>query len=86
MYKYIWEGLEDCGFTESEYDECLFTNGIVMVLFWVDDTILYTKDKALIDKVILSLKDEYLLEREKDIAGFLGIKMTKNTQDGIVTL
>ena len=52
----------------------------------MDDAICYAKDKALIDRVILSLKDEYLLERKEDIAGFLGIIITKNTPDGTVTL
>ena len=42
-----------------------------MVLFWVDDCIFYAKDTTIIDEVIDSLKDEFLLEREEDMVEFL---------------
>ena len=73
FYKHLREGLEDRGFIKSAYDDCLFTNGTVIIFFWVDDCILYSKEPKAIDKVINSLKDGYLLEKEEDMAGFLGI-------------
>ena len=57
-----------------------------MVLFWVDDCIFYAKDNASIDTIISSLKDEFLLEREEDMAGFLGLKITRDVNKGTVTL
>ena len=57
-----------------------------MLLFWVDDCIFYSKENAAIDKVIDSLKDECLLEREDDIAGFLGLKIDQDTTNGTITL
>jgi hypothetical protein len=48
-----------------------------MVLFWVDDCIFYAKDNTSINAIISSLKDEYLLEREEDMAGFLGLEDKK---------
>ena len=44
-----------------------------MVLFWVDSYIFNAPDKQSVDDVIISLKDEFLLEREEDVAGFLGL-------------
>ena len=58
---------------KSSYDDCLFTNGTVVIFFWVVDCILYSKEPKAIYKVIDSLKDGYLLEKEEAVAGFLGI-------------
>ena len=52
-----------------------------MILFWVDDAIFYAKSKKSIDDVILSLNDTLLLEGEEDMAGFLGMNISRN-EDG----
>ena len=75
------QGLESRGFKKSDHDDFLFTNGETFVLFWVDDCIFYSKTQSLIDKVILSLKDEFLLEREEDMAGFLGINISRDANN-----
>ena len=49
-----------------------------MVLFWVDDTIFYAKDSSSINAIISDLKHEFLLEREEDMAGFLGLSISRN--------
>ena len=36
--------------------------------------------------MIDSLKDNFLLERENDMARFLGLQINRNTEDGSVTL
>ena len=57
-----------------------------MVLFWVDDCIFYAKEHNSIDTIISSLKDKFLLEREEDMAGFLGLKITRDAEKGTFTL
>ena len=57
-----------------------------MILFWVDDCIFYAKHKKQIDDIIHSLKDEFLLEKEEDIDGFLGIKISRDDQERTITL
>ena len=52
-----------------------------MILFWMDDAIFFAKSKKSIDDVILSLKDIFLLEREEDMAEFLGINISRS-KDG----
>ena len=47
----------------------------------MDDCIFYSKTKSTIDKVILSLKDEFLLEREEDMTGFLGINISRGDEN-----
>ena len=86
FYKHLRSGLESRGFTKSNHDDCLFTNGEIMVLFWVDDCIFYAKESSSIDAMITSLKDEFLLEREEDMAGFLGLNITRDADKGTITL
>ena len=88
FYKHLRGGLESRGFEKSAHDDCLFTNGTVMILFWVDDAIFYVKSKKIIDDVILSLKDNFLLEKEEDMAGFLCINISRSKDGGkeIITM
>ena len=50
----------------------------MLVLFWVDDCIFYAKEAKCIDIFITSLKDKFLLKKEDDVAGFLGIHIDRN--------
>ena len=46
----------------------------------------FTKNKAIIDDVINSLKDRCLLEKEEDATEFLGIQVTRNSKNGMTTI
>ena len=85
FHRHLRQGLESRGFVKSDHDDCIFTNGTVVTLFWVDDCIFYSKRIDQIDRLILDLKDEFLLERESDISGFLGLHMDKS-KEGVVIL
>ena len=84
FYKHLRQGLESRGFVKSDYDDCLFMNGDIMVLFWVDDCIFYSNTNSAIDKLIDNLKDEFLLEKEEDMAGFLGLQIDRTTPGTVV--
>ena len=49
----------------------------MVVSFSVDDCIFYIKDNKSIDEVILSLIDDFLLEREEDLNGCWGIQFKR---------
>ena len=55
---------------ESDYDDCLFTNGDIVILFWTNDYMFYSKHKGVIDKLNIDLKEEFLLEKRKIWQGF----------------
>ena len=57
-----------------------------MVLFWVDDYIFYAENKERIVEIILSMKNEFLLEREEGLARFLGIQIERNKQNNKIIL
>ena len=75
----------------SKFDHCLFYDDKVMVMCYLDDCIFLAKNKEHIDDLIERLRkpqnkdhDAFLLNKEEDYAGFLGIdiresKTTKGT-------
>ena len=85
FYRHLQQGLESRGFIKSDHDDYLFISGIVISLFWVDDYVFYSKESNAIEKLILNLKDEFLLKRESDMAKCLGLKIDR-TKEGQVVL
>ena len=57
-----------------------------MILFWVDDCIFFAKDKKMIDEVIDSLNDSFLIEREENVAGFLGLSIERDRKGETLSL
>jgi hypothetical protein len=57
-YEKLRKGLEDRGFKVSRVDPCLFHSKKVIVVSYVDDCLLFAKDKADIDALIQSFKDD----------------------------
>ena len=80
FYNHLRQGLESRDFIKPDHDDCLSTNGTITVLFWVDDAIFYSKSDTPIQNLILDLKDEFLLKKEADMAGLLGLKIDYTTE------
>ena len=55
-------------------------------MFWANNCIFYAKDKRSIGDIILSVKIEFLFEREENLAGFLGIQIEPNKENNKITL
>ena len=82
FFKCLQDALVSQGFKQSESDPCLFISKKVICVCYVDDCLFFARDPKDIDKVIASLQDEnkpdqLLLSVKDDVAGFLGIWMTK---------
>ena len=86
FYQHLQEGLEDRKFKKSDQDDRLFTNGTVVVLFWVDNCTFYSKESKDIDDMVSNLKDGFLLEREEDVAEFLEIKINRDKYNVTISL
>jgi hypothetical protein len=85
-YQNLRSKLEDLGFVACESDPCLFVSDKVIALVYVDDTLLYARNQADIDAVIQGLHDQGMdLQREEDVAGFLGVHIDRRT-DGTIKL
>ena len=86
FYHYLREGLENRVFKKSSCDNWLFIHGEFIVLFWVDDYIFYVKYLYTIDDTVNSLKDEFLIEREENMAGFLALQIQRDETAGTIIL
>jgi hypothetical protein len=86
FFLHLKEKLEKLGFTQSENDPCLFMNDKVICIVYVDDILFYSPKESYIQEVIEALKKENMeLEVESDVAGFLGVLITKKP-DGTIHL
>jgi hypothetical protein len=85
FFEKLREGLLERGFTQSEFDLCLFMKKGIICVVYVDDTIFAGPDRALIDAEIKGLgvsskekSHSFYLRDEGEVGDFLGIRITKN--------
>ena len=87
FWKYITEKLESCGLKQSKFDPCLFIGPDVMCIVYVDNLVFWSRDVAKIDRVAMELcKLGVMLEQEDDAAGFLGVKMERDSNTGLLEM
>ena len=65
LYKHLRQWLESRGVEELDHDECLFIDGEIVVLFWVDAYIIYAKNGEAIDTLIQVLKIIFFWNKRK---------------------
>jgi hypothetical protein len=73
-------------FSQSRLDPCLFYSATVTLVVYVDDVICASKDPTAIQTVLDSLKSEFTLTEEGELATFLGISVDRNRTDKSFTL
>jgi hypothetical protein len=87
FWKYITEKLKKCGLKQSKFDPCLFVGPSVMCIIYVNNLIFWSWDVANINKVTMKLcKLGVALEQEDDTAGFLGVKMERDSTTGLLEM
>jgi len=72
-YEHIRDGLIRHGFKNSLVDPCLFTKRKVLLILYVDDTVIISPDKEAIKQVAQSLEQGFALTDEGPIGHYLGI-------------
>ena len=84
-WKFMVEKLEVCGINQSKLDHCLFVGDKVMQVLYVDDLLLWpTANQHIIDLGNELNEVGVDLEEEDDVAGFLGVKLTKTPGGSMV--
>ena len=82
-FDYLRNGLEKRGWKRSDVDECLFTkNGIILVVY-VDDAILVSPYKSMIQREISSLQEEFDLTDDGALKDYLGTCFAKHADGSI---
>ena len=87
FFQHLKAKLEKIGFVSSEADLCLFISEKVICIVYVDDTLLFSSHSEFIDEVLSQLREEDLdLEEEDGVAGFLGIKVDRDSKSGEIKM
>ena len=87
FWKYMVEKMEACGCMQSELDPCLFVSEHVIAVMFVDDILFWSKDEKHIHDLAMQLREQGVdLEQEDDAAGFLGVRLEKNEETGMLEM
>jgi Reverse transcriptase (RNA-dependent DNA polymerase) len=88
FFQHLKAKLDAIGFESQEsIDSCLFISDKVIVLLYVDDTLLFSPEESYINDAIEELKrSDMELEVEDSIAGFLGVHIERNNIDNTIKL
>ena len=81
------------GFIQSIADPCVFMSADVICLIYVDDALLFYKNKSAMESLKLKMKNNGMLFRKEDsVAGYLGVHINRRndsticlTQKGLVS-
>ena len=85
-FEHLKTGLIKRGFRQSTIDPCLFTKDDMILLVYVDDTLIFAKDQKVIQVLIESLRSEFDLTDEGDnVKQFLGVKISHH-KDGSIEM
>jgi Reverse transcriptase (RNA-dependent DNA polymerase) len=78
-YKYLSKGLcKKLGFTQSNYDPCVFWRGKVILVIYTDDTIVTGPNIEEVEKAIKDIANEFVITTEPMVSDFLGVKVTRD--------
>jgi hypothetical protein len=80
FYNHLRSKLEhpSVGFVHLNVDQCLFISDKVIVLVYVDDTLLFARNQQDIENVTDNLREQRLvLDDESNVAGSLGIHVER---------
>jgi hypothetical protein len=84
-YEHLTKGLAERGWKQLEIDTCLFTKDGILLIVYVDDAILISPNKQLIDREIKSLQEDYDLTDDGELKDYLGTRFTRR-KDGSIEL
>jgi len=79
-YDMLKKGLQRRGFQESVADPCVFLRENMIILCYVDDCILLSPKKEIIDEFLISLKhgpEQFIFTDEGNIERYLGVEVTR---------
>ena len=66
------------GFKQSFIDPCVFYRNGVILISWVDDCLIFTKNQKLALELIEGLQKIFVLTEEDDVSAYLGVQLKIN--------
>ena len=85
-FEHLTLKLKQRGFRQSRLDPCLFYTGSILLVCYVDDIIMASRDAKALDRLVADLKTDSDLTDEGELAAFLGIQVTRDATTKRFTL
>ena len=79
-FEKLKEGLEDRYFYQLQVDKCVWYNEEMVLLFYVDDCLMFSHSKDKIDEVHAFLQVDFKIEDYEDLNKYLGIDLDNQHQ------
>ena len=87
FFLHLKSKLESLDFIQSSADPCLFIRSDMICLVYVDDCIFFSTDDSKFGDMLSQLrKADLTIEREDNVAGFLGVHLNIDHTDGTIEL
>ncbi len=87
FWKYMVDKMELCDMPQSKLDPCLFVGKKVICICYVDDLLFWARDEKDIHDLAIKLREQGVdLEQEDDAAGFLGVRLERDPQTGLMEM
>ena len=87
FWKYMVEKMEASNMPQSKLDPCLFVGEKVIAICYVDDLIFWARNEQDIHELAIKLRSLGVdLEQEDDAAGFLGVRLERDTTTGLMEM
>ena len=74
------------GFKQSQVDPCIFYRNGVLLISWVDDCLIFAKNKDLADELIDELKSHFTLTEEEDVSAYLGVMLEIDKEKDCISM
>ena len=87
-WEHLSEGLIELGFHQTQTDRCVFIKDDVIILIYIDDCIILSKNKQSIIKILELLRKNYTITDEGEMEEYLGIQLerTDDTIKNVLTI
>ena len=88
----FWEKTRDLlisdkyGFTQSCVDQCLFIRNDCILVTYVDDCLLFSRDNKVIDSVISLLEKDFVMTDEGEVTKYLGVDVKRSSDGSLIEL
>ena len=74
-WEHLSEGLLQMGFKQCQTDQCVFYKDDIIILIYVDDCCIISKNEKGIQDTMNALKEHYTITDEGEMDEYLGIKL-----------
>jgi len=74
------------GFKQSSIDPCVFYKEGIILISWVDDCLIFAKDKQRADELIKDLQRSFTLTEEDDVSAYLGVEVNIDKVSDTISL